>query len=307
LLAPRAVERAAAADDGAHDGAPAARARLAGAVVHLEFTLHPTLAATRVDVVSARRAAETDALAEDEPQRLAQPRDLIGAERSGRAQRVDARAPQRFDGVDVPHSGDAALVEQQRLDGGPAAQFQEIAQPARGKARRQRLDAEHAVERHTRTSPRTLAVLREIRAVDDRHTPELPRVGETEGGAVGEPDDGADKRVLRRAALAEEQLSGHAQGDDDRLVAVELEHDELAAPADAGDLATAEARREVRRWDWLRHAMPERLESRDASPDHELAQLPRDRLDLGQLRHVRRQAVGSASSRPSSYQRGRRR
>ena len=163
------------------------------------------------------------------------------------------------------------------------------------------------MERHTRTSPRTLAVLREIRAVDDRHTPELPRVGETEGGAVGEPDDGADKRILRRAALAEEQLSGHAQGDDDRLVAVELEHDELAAPADAGDLATAEARREVRRWDGLRHAMPERLESRDASPDHELAQLPRDRLDLGQLRHVRRQAAGSASSRPSSCRRGRRR
>src|SRR5437867_2398939 len=116
LLASRAVERAAAADDGAHDGAPAVRARLAGAVVHLEFALHPTLAAARVDVVTARRAAETDAFTEDEPQRFAQPRDLIGAERSRRPQRVDARAPQRLDRVDVPHSGDAALVEQQRLD-----------------------------------------------------------------------------------------------------------------------------------------------------------------------------------------------
>src|SRR5688572_15508135 len=71
LLAPRAVIGPATADDRAHDGAAAARAWLAGAVVDLELALHSSQAAACVDVVAAGGAAEADAFAEHEAQRLA--------------------------------------------------------------------------------------------------------------------------------------------------------------------------------------------------------------------------------------------
>src|SRR6266508_2317879 len=89
-------------------------------------------------------------LAEHEAQRLAQPGNFVGAQRAGRPQRVDARTPQRFDVINVPHSGDATLVEQQRLDRGAAAQLQELTQPARREPRCQRLDAQHPMERQAR-------------------------------------------------------------------------------------------------------------------------------------------------------------
>ena len=44
------------------------------------------------------------------------PRVLRGGQAPGGPQRVDARAEQRLVGVDVPHPGDLALVEQERLD-----------------------------------------------------------------------------------------------------------------------------------------------------------------------------------------------
>src|SRR5207244_9465690 len=80
-LAARAVEGAATRHDAAHDRAAAARAGLALARVDLELALHAALVAAGIDVVAARRAPVADALAQDPTQRLAQPRDLLGAER----------------------------------------------------------------------------------------------------------------------------------------------------------------------------------------------------------------------------------
>src|SRR5688572_29323772 len=99
---------------------------------------------------------------------------------------MDAGAPEGFNVVDVPHPSDAALVQQQWLDRGPATLLQEIAQPAGREARRQRLDAEHAVQRVTRAGTRSVAILQQIRALDDRHAPELAGVAEAQGRAVGE-------------------------------------------------------------------------------------------------------------------------
>src|SRR5690349_17386891 len=118
------MERPTSSDDGPNDRSAAARAWLARAVIHLELLLHPTLAAARVAVVAARRAAETDALAQHEADRLAQPRDLIGTQRARGPQRMDARPPEGLDGVDVPDTGDRALIEKQRLDRGASASLQ---------------------------------------------------------------------------------------------------------------------------------------------------------------------------------------
>ena len=67
------------------------------------------------------------------------------------------------------------------------------------------------MERHAGARTRTVTVLDEVRAVDDRHAPEFPRIGEAHGGSVGETDDGAHERVVGGARLAEEQLPGHAE------------------------------------------------------------------------------------------------
>jgi hypothetical protein len=44
---------------------------------------------------------------------------LVGIETVRGRQRMHARAPQRLVGIDVPHSGDGALVEQRCLDRRP--------------------------------------------------------------------------------------------------------------------------------------------------------------------------------------------
>ena len=58
--------------------------------------------------------------------------DFIRVERAGGPQGVDARAPEGLRGVDVADAGDATLVQQERLDGRPAAPPQERAEPRDG-------------------------------------------------------------------------------------------------------------------------------------------------------------------------------
>src|SRR5207248_5346917 len=96
-----------------HEQRPAAIAGLAVATVRLELPLHPA--------AGVRAVAEVGALPADaEPKRLAnalaQRRDLVRREVARRAQRIDARVPQRLVRVDVPEAGDRALVEDRRLD-----------------------------------------------------------------------------------------------------------------------------------------------------------------------------------------------
>ena len=67
--------------------------------------------------------------------------ELRGRERARRPKRVDTCAPERLVGVDVPESGDSALVEQGRLDGSRAA-GEPTAVLERGEARTERLLAE---------------------------------------------------------------------------------------------------------------------------------------------------------------------
>ena len=105
----------------------------------LELPLHPSLVPAGVDVVTWRRAAETDAFAKRPADRLMETRDLVGAQRAGLAKRVDPRAPQRLDRIDVPDPRDRTLIEKQHFDGSPRATPQERAQPRDGEAARERL------------------------------------------------------------------------------------------------------------------------------------------------------------------------
>src|SRR5438105_13914276 len=105
------MERATAADDGAHDRATATRTRLARARVDLELPLHPSLVPACVDVVTWRRAAETDAFAKRPADRLMETRDRGRGQRAGLAERTAPRTPERLDGVGRPAAGRPTLTE----------------------------------------------------------------------------------------------------------------------------------------------------------------------------------------------------
>src|SRR5207244_4927202 len=110
--------------------------------------------------------------------------DLVGAQRRRGPERVDLRAPERLDRVDVPDAGDAGLVEQQRLDRGAAAPPEELAQPPGREAARQRLDPKVTVQRFADTTAPLGHALEGAR-FNDGHAPELARVGELQRAAVG--------------------------------------------------------------------------------------------------------------------------
>ena len=92
-------------------------------------------------VVAQARALPRDAGAERSTDRLREPRELVGVERAGLAQRVQLRAPQRLVDVDVPQPRDGALVEQRRLERGTAVR-QSLAESFRREATLEGLDAE---------------------------------------------------------------------------------------------------------------------------------------------------------------------
>src|SRR2546428_2819275 len=298
------MERPPATDDGAHDRATAPRAGLARARVHLKLALHSSLVPTRVDVVASRGAAEANALAERPTDRLVQSRDLFLAQRASLAKRMDPRAPERFDGVDVPDARDRALIQKQHLDRGPRATAQEPAQPRHREATRERLLPERGVERHLRATRLAIALKR--RRVDHRHPSELSRVGEAHRGPIHETDLSAHVALVHfRRSI--QQLAGHAERDDERLATVEIEDHELASAAHVADSAASQARADDLRRLRLRQTDPPRLELADGAIDDEPAELSRDGLDLRELRHSRWRGRPVAASRPSSVRRERRR
>src|ERR1700724_3606416 len=115
-LAARAVPGPAAAGASLLDRRAAAVARLVGAAVHLELVLHRPALAVWEAVVAQRRALAREARRERRADRGVQPPELGGRELARGPQRMDARAPERLVDVDVPHSGEGALVEQRGLD-----------------------------------------------------------------------------------------------------------------------------------------------------------------------------------------------
>src|SRR5439155_8543929 len=104
------------ADHAPDDRAATPGAWLARAGVHLKLALHAAFTTASVDVIALRGSTEADALAKGPADRLMQANDFGGTERSGLAQRMDARSPERLDRVDVSDPGDSALIEQDDFD-----------------------------------------------------------------------------------------------------------------------------------------------------------------------------------------------
>src|SRR6266568_8616895 len=129
------------------------------------------------------------------------------------------------------------------------------------------------------------ALIGEIRTVHDGHAPELSRIGEPQHRAVLEAERRPDEPIIAAADVAEEQLPGHPERDDERLVAVELHHHELPAASHRGDAPPEQARSEVLRGQGLGDTVPVRDEFADAAADDETVELARDGLDFGELRH----------------------
>ena len=72
---------------------------------------------------------------------LVQPAQLVAVEALRRAQRMDARAPERLVDVDVPEAGERALVEERGLDR-RAPLGEALAEPRSGEERVERLLAD---------------------------------------------------------------------------------------------------------------------------------------------------------------------
>lgn len=113
----RTEMRASAADGDLLDRPAAGGARLALAVVDIEVFLMVAGFARAVAVVAEGRAAVFEAIAQDLPDGFCQAPALLRAQAARRAARVNPCEEQGFVGVDVTEPGDAALIEQEGLDG----------------------------------------------------------------------------------------------------------------------------------------------------------------------------------------------
>jgi hypothetical protein len=58
-----------------------------------------------------------DSLSHGDAQPADDPAPLGGTEAASRSTRIDPRSPQRFTGIDVPHTGQKTLIEQSHFDG----------------------------------------------------------------------------------------------------------------------------------------------------------------------------------------------
>ena len=106
-----------AADGGLLDRPATDGARLALAVVNKEVLLMVTGFARAIAVVAEGRAAVFEPIAQDLPDGFCQAPALLRAQAARRAARVNPREEQGFVGVDVAEPSDAALIEQEGLDG----------------------------------------------------------------------------------------------------------------------------------------------------------------------------------------------
>jgi hypothetical protein len=91
-------------------------ARLAVAVVDAEVVLHSAGATSGVPVVAERRSLAENPHLERLPDRLSKRDELGVREGARRAERVQARAPERLVDVDVPEARGSALVEKCGLE-----------------------------------------------------------------------------------------------------------------------------------------------------------------------------------------------
>lgn len=121
MLAVRAEMCSPAADGDLLDGLATDGTRLALAVVDEEVLLMVAAAARAIAVVAEGRAAVSNSVGQDVLDGRYEYPALPLRQAAGHAARVYPREEQGFVGVDVAEPGDAALIEQEGLDGLPPA------------------------------------------------------------------------------------------------------------------------------------------------------------------------------------------
>jgi hypothetical protein len=234
-LAMRAEMGAAASDDEALDGCPAAGAAATMAAIDAQALLKAARTAEGVDIIGDRRASEADSFAEDLANRSPEAGEFLFAQVGPLAHRMKAGAPEAFVGVDVAQAAQHVLIEQERFytslaRAQPAAEFR-FSQleriGAQGGDQRGKLlgrgDAHVAEAADIRVAKLAAVVERE------------PDVGVGRGGGGG---------------FVEDQLASHAQMDDQPEgrrsgrggFGIELEEEHFAVAADFGEAAAGEQR-----------------------------------------------------------------
>ena len=202
---------------------------------------------------------------------VADRRALRAGELVRRPQRVHAGAEQRLVGVDVPDAGDAALVEQERLDR-RARGLGERVQVLAGEVALERLDAEAGVEEGVERlrAERELAGAEAARVVEDEHV-----VAEVE----------PHPHVPRRRGRVEQERAGHAQVHEQEDVVGELPDEVLAAAGELLDDAALDRRGQLGRRERPGPARVEHLHGLERASFDVGRQMAADRLDFGELGH----------------------
>ncbi len=172
-----------------------------------------------LDVVTEGRSLPLDRGREHLSDSGVQP---FGARRADPARsRVDASEPQRLVGIDVAHSRDRPLGQQERLDGRPSAG------KGRGENRQTELLRQGFRAQSGKRGNRPVVPL-----VDDCQAPEPAYVPERQRVRVVEIKPCAHVGVK---GMFEAKLAGHSKVHDQLEVAIEGRDEELAAPCDLRD------------------------------------------------------------------------
>jgi len=152
--------------------------------------------------------------------------------RSGRAVRREAGLPQCFTRVDVPETGDAALIEEKDFYGSPSP----------GQQRGESFDRELLGERfHTNFgSPRFFRF-------HQAHPAELADIREAKPGTVGKADKHFGVRLgFEGSERLNDEAAGHTKVRNERAARSQRDHHVFAAPAHGGDAFAAQFALETR-------------------------------------------------------------
>src|SRR5215213_9092414 len=145
---------------------------------------------------------------------------------------MQLRVPKRLVDVDVPETGQRALIEESCLQRRTAA-FQPLAQPLRRERGHERLLAE----------PRTEIRL-ELAGLEQQPRAETADVAVADLGAVVETQQRSDVRAADGIA---QEAAGHAEVDQERASGREADDQVLAAPVDAVDALAGQLGRDLER------------------------------------------------------------
>jgi hypothetical protein len=221
---------AAASDDDAANGRPAAKAFFTFAVVDAMLQLKLALLARRIDVIGDRGAARADCFVQNVLHGAIELAQFPGCKVRSSAARMDFRAEEGLVRVDVAHAAKDGLVEEQGFD-------VRFARVQRGGELRLRsfegIEAERAED------------LRLVGAGQNGHTSEAANVGVTQFAAVIEREENVRVRPRGSFRGVNDELAGHTEVYEERKLlrtvtrAIEFDNEEFAVAAHLLDACAA--------------------------------------------------------------------